>query len=852
MSRELHAEEVKLDMLRRNNDDGSQRTKIFLQESEVWRKRSELQEKEKELKKIELREDATWNDVMVSKQPKRAKTRRNAIESIDLVLVRFDMWIARLHRKHKIKLKAASALSKTWKVQLEEIKQKAVLTLQRAYRARKAARIAKAQADEIMEIKRAERKRRRKEATDLNAKIRDRADRQAAKHKRRLTEKARREQEEKEAVDARNQSRVKKHQEKETAKRVAKYNRKRKERSIHLWKVYVRVRVQKRKAYGRMMKDRMSRWHRYAVLNRENRLFRNNCARTVQSAFRAYLAKIILKTAKRKKAENEARVARSLARIKNRALFAAFAKWAEHWAKMKKVRGLVARGLYKAMATSFDSWKEYLYACRREKEMAATRMQSLFRGKKGRTKFHSRQQKKKAAGTIQRFWRTTLAKDILARAKRQKEEQERKVAKSLARIKNRHLAMSFDKWHDYATTMRKVRAMVKSGLFRLQHAVLASLGKYVAHMKKRRHECAIMLQAKWRMKKERGSYLYRMKLQRAAIIVQAKWRGHKQHYVLAWLKFYRNGATRIQCWWRARKASYIYSLLRMENILDSAEAKQYLSLLRAFRRGEGFVVDKDGNSALHKAATVGSKRIIKLCLRNGHDINARNNDGETALHIIAGASYLGQEVLADYLITKGAKVGLQNNNGETPLLVAAQLGHDECVDIFIDCNADLAAVDFNGYAALHMAVAYNRVETVKILLQKGADANAKDNEGITSLHDAAGKGLYNVIYELVQYMEDLDVQDGSGCRSFCFLSGKCRSADSLLTHFHTHYSLTQSLAYLSSCRHRASLRHRQQRDRVRGAAHPEWVGSQRARQRVPLPPTLRRGQQQRRGHRAAV
>ena len=48
MSRELHAEEVKLDMLRRNNDDGSQRTKIFLQESEVWRRESELKEKEKE------------------------------------------------------------------------------------------------------------------------------------------------------------------------------------------------------------------------------------------------------------------------------------------------------------------------------------------------------------------------------------------------------------------------------------------------------------------------------------------------------------------------------------------------------------------------------------------------------------------------------------------------------------------------------------------------------------------------------------------------------------------------------------------------------------------------------------
>ena len=61
-------------------------------------------------------------------------------------------------------------MAKTWKQQLEETKQRCILTLQRAYRARRSARAAKVHADGLVAEKRIERKARDKERRRLEQK----------------------------------------------------------------------------------------------------------------------------------------------------------------------------------------------------------------------------------------------------------------------------------------------------------------------------------------------------------------------------------------------------------------------------------------------------------------------------------------------------------------------------------------------------------------------------------------------------------------------------------------------------------------------------------------------------------
>lgn len=87
----------------------------------------------------------------------------------------------------------------------------------------------------------------------------------------------------------------------------------------------------------------------------------------------------------------------------------------------------------------------------------------------------------------------------------------------------------------------------------------------------------------------------------------------------------------------------------------------------------------DGSTALMAAAGYGrihgesrakdneSLEAVKVAVAAGVDINAANKTGNMALH---GAAYYQLDLVAQFLIEKGAKVNARNRAGETPLVIA--------------------------------------------------------------------------------------------------------------------------------------------------------------------------------------
>ena len=70
--------------------------------------------------------------------------------------------------------------------------------------------------------------------------------------------------------------------------------------------------------------------------------------------------------------------------------------------------------------------------------------------------------------------------------------------------------------------------------------------------------------------------------------------------------------------------------------------------------------DKFGNTLLIISAQNNNKRILKLCLRYGGQINMQNLMGNTALHF---AKEYGYEDIFEYLIKKGADPNIKNLRG---------------------------------------------------------------------------------------------------------------------------------------------------------------------------------------------
>lgn len=89
---------------------------------------------------------------------------------------------------------------------------------------------------------------------------------------------------------------------------------------------------------------------------------------------------------------------------------------------------------------------------------------------------------------------------------------------------------------------------------------------------------------------------------------------------------------------------------------------------------------------------------------------------------------------------------------ETPLHVAAILGHDDFVKEILSRKPQLAKeLDSQRSSPLHLAAAKGHVETVKALLVVGSDmCFARDRQGRNPVYLAAVKGRLHVLAELVR------------------------------------------------------------------------------------------------------
>ena len=87
--------------------------------------------------------------------------------------------------------------------------------------------------------------------------------------------------------------------------------------------------------------------------------------------------------------------------------------------------------------------------------------------------------------------------------------------------------------------------------------------------------------------------------------------------------------------------------------------------------------------------------------------------------------------IAQLLLTHGANIRAQYQNGWTPLHLAAQEGHEALAQLLIEHGAVLEAQNEQGFTPLHSAVFSGQFETVKVLLQAGANPMTKDQDGQT-------------------------------------------------------------------------------------------------------------------------
>jgi hypothetical protein len=142
------------------------------------------------------------------------------------------------------------------------------------------------------------------------------------------------------------------------------------------------------------------------------------------------------------------------------------------------------------------------------------------------------------------------------------------------------------------------------------------------------------------------------------------------------------------------------------------------------------------------------KRLEKS-ISSGQDINSRNKQGKTALHI---ATYRGHSDVLLALIHANADVQAQDKSQKSPLDLTA---NKRCMDVLKATGAD-------GWTQLMIEVENGAADRVQPMIASKVDINTRNKSGIAPIYLAVQHGYTAIMNALIEAKADLNVVDLQG------------------------------------------------------------------------------------------
>lgn len=144
-----------------------------------------------------------------------------------------------------------------------------------------------------------------------------------------------------------------------------------------------------------------------------------------------------------------------------------------------------------------------------------------------------------------------------------------------------------------------------------------------------------------------------------------------------------------------------------------------------------------------KSADKDSKKLVKLALSLGADPNAMSTESNTSAMTLCACN--SQRNIMKVLLKSGAHVNAKNTYGNTPLILAVEYGNKEIIKMLLDVSAGVNAQNIHGCTALMKAAWKGEAQLVRSLLDAGADISLKSISQETALNFAQLFGHQNIV-----------------------------------------------------------------------------------------------------------
>lgn len=189
--------------------------------------------------------------------------------------------------------------------------------------------------------------------------------------------------------------------------------------------------------------------------------------------------------------------------------------------------------------------------------------------------------------------------------------------------------------------------------------------------------------------------------------------------------------------------------------------------------------NRDGNTALHLAVFLGHAETAQLLIKNGADINTKNGDGAAPMDLL-GVPWEMTRFLTDMFGIKleqkqveigrakiaemlNVKLTSASQVGTVDIWAAAFTGNTEALKHALADGADVNARNLEfGSTLLSTTAVMGHTAAVRMLLEHGADINARNRDGGTALHAAAFLGHAETVKLLLENGADTTLRDNEG------------------------------------------------------------------------------------------
>ncbi|XP_028250574.1 kinase D-interacting substrate of 220 kDa B isoform X2 [Parambassis ranga] len=150
---------------------------------------------------------------------------------------------------------------------------------------------------------------------------------------------------------------------------------------------------------------------------------------------------------------------------------------------------------------------------------------------------------------------------------------------------------------------------------------------------------------------------------------------------------------------------------------------------------------------------------IKAHLDKFRDVDSRSDNGQTPLMV---AAEQGNLEIVQELIRRGANINLDDVDCWTALISAAKEGHIDVVGELLENNANLEHRDMGGWTALMWAAYKGRTVVAQLLLEKGANPNITGQYSVYPIIWAAGRGHGEIVHLLLLHGAKVNCSDKYG------------------------------------------------------------------------------------------